>query len=308
MRGLAVAGLVAGIAAFIGPWSAAWGVSASALALLIGLLVALVGIPASWRPGLAWTKHILLAGVLLLAFLLPVQEAVAAGPTVLGLAAGAVVVGIVATYWIAKWLGASRNSAMLLGIGTGVCGASAILALRSAVGADEDETAGAVAVVVAMGTLALLFIPFLALLLGLSAEQAGLWAGATIHAVPQAVGAGVAAGGDVGGQFAALVKMGRVAALPLVALALAGGARLPKEVVWFLAAAILGAVTNLGALTEALLADVQRGAFLVALAGLGLQADPRRLAGHRLFGGAFLGWAVLAAGAGLVILATTHIP
>src|SRR5699024_6412439 len=77
------------------------------------------------------------------------------------------------------------------------------------VDAEEEETITAIALVVIFGTLMILAIPLLTDLTGLSDEDGGLWAGASIHEVAQVV----AAGGAIGGgalAVAVVVKLGRV--------------------------------------------------------------------------------------------------
>lgn len=122
--------------------------------------------------------------------------------------ASALALGIFA----ARLLGLSRNTSYLLGVGTAICGSSAIIATSPVIGADEDELVLTVATVNLMGLVVMFALPPLCAALELSGEASGILAGATIHAIPQAIAAGDAMG-DVAGTFATLFKLVRVSLL-----------------------------------------------------------------------------------------------
>jgi uncharacterized integral membrane protein (TIGR00698 family) len=124
----------------------------------------------------------------------------------------------------------------LIGAGTAICGASAIVAANQvARGRDEDVTY-ALAVITLCGTAAMLAYPALAAPLGLGARAYGLWAGASVHEVVQAVGA-AAAGGPEAAQSGTVMKLARVVLLAPAVAALGlwagrgGGTKAP--VPWF---------------------------------------------------------------------------
>ncbi len=117
----------------------------------------------------------------------------------------------------ARVLGLSRNTQLLLGVGTAICGSSAIIATSPMIEADEDELVLTVAIVNLMGLVAMFAIPPLAHALGLTEQAAGILAGTTIHAIPQAIAAGDAMG-DTAATFATLFKLVRVSMLAPVVL------------------------------------------------------------------------------------------
>ena len=112
----------------------------------------------------------------------------------------------------ARLFGLSRNTSYLLGVGTAICGSSAIIATSPVIGADEDELVLTVATVNLMGLVVMFALPPLCVGMGLSGQASGILAGATIHAIPQAIAAGDAMG-DVAGTFATLFKLVRVSML-----------------------------------------------------------------------------------------------
>ena len=112
----------------------------------------------------------------------------------------------------ARLFGLSRNTSYLLGVGTAICGSSAIIATSPVIGADEDELVLTVATVNLMGLVVMFALPPLCAFVDLSGEASGILAGATIHAIPQAIAAGEAMG-DASGTFATLFKLVRVSML-----------------------------------------------------------------------------------------------
>lgn len=205
--------MVAATGAVTGLAVSTWVPVASPLlvAVVWGLLLANSGaLPASVAPGLAWAaRRLLRAGIVLLGLQVSFREVAALGPGTLALVVGVVVVGVSAGVLIGRLLGVSPTQRVLIACGFSICGAAAVAAADGAIGADEEETATAVALVVAFGSAMMVLLPALAHLLGLSDHVSGIWAGASIQEVAQVV----AAGGIVGGNAlttAVVVKLARV--------------------------------------------------------------------------------------------------
>jgi len=284
-------------------------------ALVLGVAAgAVAGRPAALRPGIAYAvRPVLRAAIVLLGLQVTLGMLWALGPGALALAVLVVAATLPATMWMGARLGVDPALTQLIGTGTAICGASAIVAANQVVrGRDEDVTY-ALAVITLCGTVALVLFPYLAELMGLSARVYGLWAGAAIHEVVQAVGA-AAAGGAEASQSGTVMKLARVFLLAPAVLALgwwvarrarrAAGpvkAPLPWFAFGFLALVALGST----GLVPGLAVEVSR--FLVPLmlaasvAALGLQTDLRAL---RARGGAplLLGVASTAFIAGLALL------
>ena len=134
-----------------------------------------------------------------------------------------VVVGVVAvtflgTLWLGPRLGVSKSLSLLIATGFSICGASAVAAMEGVVEADEEEVTYAIALVTLCGSLAIVLLPLLRNVLGLSDPQLfGSWVGASVHDVAQVI-ATSSTGGDTSVQAATVVKLSRVVLLaPLVA-------------------------------------------------------------------------------------------
>ncbi len=127
-------------------------------------------------------------------------------------------VALVGGYYIGRLCRLSFKTSLLLGAGTAICGNSAIVATAPLIDAEDDDIVLSIGTVNLFGLLAMLAWPFVGGWLSMSSESFGMWAGTTIHAVPQVVAAGFAFSSDAG-TLATLVKLVRVACLaPMVFL------------------------------------------------------------------------------------------
>lgn len=104
-----------------------------------------------------------------------------------------------------KLLRMDRQSSILIGTGSAICGAAAIMAAESVVKAQAHKVAISVATVVVFGTLGLFLYPYL----GLEENQFGIYIGSTVHEVAQVVAAGKNVS-ESAAENAVIVKMIRV--------------------------------------------------------------------------------------------------
>jgi uncharacterized integral membrane protein (TIGR00698 family) len=176
---------------------------------------------------------------------------------------------------------------LLIATGTGICGASAIVAMESVSEASREEAAFALATITALGTVAMVGAPLLRTPLGLGSTDFGIWSGASIQEVAQVVGAtaGVSA---VALKIGTLVKLARVALLAPLVFGYAvskgrsrppGTPLVPLFVVGFL---VLAGVRTTGILSARVVADLARIDVLLlaaGMAGLGLGLELARLRG-----------------------------
>ena len=119
------------------------------------------------------------------------------------------------TFMISKILGIEKPQAFALGAGGAICGTSAVLAVAPTLNLSNKQTGAIVAVVNFLGLLTFLSIPLLSRGLSMDIDAAGIWAGATVHAVPQAVAAGEALGSEAM-SLASGTKLTRVIGLLIV--------------------------------------------------------------------------------------------
>lgn len=185
------------------------------VALALGVLVGNTPL-AGRRPdgGQRSAKLLLRLGIVLLGLRLPLQDVAGIG------VAGVVTIGatVLATYaltcYLGDRLGLERGLVTLIAAGFSICGASAIAAVESGIRRRDEDVALAIAMVTVFGTAMIVALPLLADRLGMSALQAGVWAGASIHEVAQVVAAASAVGAGAI-AVATTVKLGRVSLLAL---------------------------------------------------------------------------------------------
>lgn len=179
-------------------------------------------LPETWVPGILFcSKRILRIGIILYGFRLTFQDVTAVGLSAVCIDAVIVTTTICGGVIIGRMLKMDRDIALLTSVGSGICGAAAVLGAESAIRTKPYKTAVAVATVVIFGTLAMFFYPALyrSGIIDLSPEAMGIFTGSTIHEVAHAVGAGNAMG-PVVSNSAIIVKMIRVMMLVPVLLVL----------------------------------------------------------------------------------------
>ena len=256
---------------------------------------------AATRPGVAWTSRVVLrTGVVLLGFQLSVPEVLALGWRGLVVVATTLLVTFTGTLALGRALRVPRITTLLVATGFSVCGAAAISAMQGVVAGpgrtpgqvreDDDGVAASLALVTVYGTLAIVALPWLAALVGLTDEQAGLWIGASVQEVAQVV----TAAGTISDPALATAT---VAKLARAALARVGSARpdhpgaagtatnptadtatprvapVPWFVVGFVAAVALRSLGVVPAPLLAALATATTVAFVSAMFALGLGVD-----------------------------------
>lgn len=198
------------------------------IGIILGMLYANSlrnNLPETWVPGIKFcSKRILRIGIILYGFRLTFQDIVNVG--VAGIVTDLIVVTvtIVGGVFIGRLLKMDRDTALLTSVGSGICGAAAVLGAESAIRTQPYKTAVAVATVVIFGTISMFLYPILyrSGCLDLAPQQMGIYTGSTLHEVAHVVGAGNAMGADVS-NVAIIVKMIRVMLLVPVLLILGFG-------------------------------------------------------------------------------------
>ena len=202
------------------PWMQAHGLSALTLAIVLGMLVGNTVYPrigGACGPGVGHAKHWLLrAGIVLYGARLTFQDIGHVGAEGLLIDLLVVCSTFALAWWAGtRWFGMEREEALLIGAGSSVCGAAAVMAAEPVVRGRAAQVAVAVATVVVFGTVSMFLYPLLYDLArdagwSWASERAyGLFAGSTIHEVAQVVGAGHAVGQQAA-DSAVIVKMVRV--------------------------------------------------------------------------------------------------
>jgi len=257
------------------------------LAILLGIAFHnLIGTPAGARPGVAFAlRRVLRAAIVLLGLQLTAAQVVAVGGIGIAIIVATLLASFFFTRWLGRLLGVSSGLAELIGAGTAICGASAVIAVNTVTRAREEDVAYAVACVTLFGTLSMFAYPLLPAVLGLDAHRYGLWAGASIHEIAQVVAAAFQAG-PVAGQFGTVAKLSRVMLLAPMVLALgmlrrSEGVEAKAPMPWFafgfVALMLLNSVVAIPAPARTVLVILTTALLSLALAAMGLVTDFSRL-------------------------------
>jgi uncharacterized integral membrane protein (TIGR00698 family) len=243
-------------------------------------------------------------------------------------------IAMASAYGLGRVLGVWPKTAALIGVGTAICGNSAIVAVAPLIEAGEEDVALSVGTINIIGLLFMFLLPFAGRLLALTDNEFGVWVGSTIHAVPQVVAAAFAYS-QRAGTLGTLVKLVRVTLLApfMIAMVMIYArrrqtkitlhySRLVPSFVWgFLVLALLNTTNLLPTLqfhavpwvagpagkftlpATSALSELENLLLTLAMAAMGLEVSVRRLAN---VGGAAvltgLGASVIVSLAGLMLI------
>lgn len=270
------------------------------IAILLGIVVReVLGERAVLVPGArVAAKGVLQAAVVLLGAGLSLREVARTGSEALPVMLGTLAVALGGAALLGRWLRVDEETRTLVGVGTGICGASAIATVSAVIGASEAAVAYAVGTIVVFNVLGAVAFPLIGHALGMSQAGFGLWAGTAINDTSSVVAAGTVYGAAAV-SAAVVVKLTRTLMIVPVSVALAvrtqrradaGSADrvpwrrlVPPFLVLFLVASALHSVGVVPAAWAPTISDGAHVLTAVALAGVGLltSAAGLRRAGWR---------------------------
>lgn len=298
-------------------------------AILIGMIVTLIVTNKEpFLGGINYTsKKILQAAVVFLGFGMNLTEILAKGRQSLPIIISTIATSLIIAFLLYKALKLKANNAILVGVGSSICGGSAIAATAPVIDASDEEVAQSISVIFLFNVLAALIFPTLGSLLGLSNEGFGLFAGTAINDTSSVTAAAAAWDGIHGSNTldsAAIVKMTRTLAIIPITLALAvyrgRKAKLaassaasafslkksfPYFVLFFVLASVVTTVFSLPAAVTAPLKELSKFLIVMAMAAIGLNTNIIKLVktgGKPIFTG-FCCWVGIA----LVSLGMQHV-
>lgn len=228
LPGILLSGVVTVIGLWLSTfnWAHQFGFSALTLAIIVGMIIGNTVyryVAPIAHTGITFSKgRILKAGIVLYGFRLTFQQI--AGVGVQSILSDIFIISTTFSlaYFIGhKWLKLDRDSAILIGAGSSICGAAAVMATEPVVKAHAEKVTVAVATVVIFGTLGIFLYPEMYRLgwWTMSNHTYGVYVGSTIHEVAQVVAAGRSISPEVA-NIAVTTKMIRVMLLAPFLLAL----------------------------------------------------------------------------------------
>jgi len=279
-------------------------------AVLMGLVIGNVfRIPKFVQPGIAFAFQTLLrSAIVLLGATFSFAAALSIGGRALLMVVFLMTLALITAHALGRFLGVPGKLATLIGVGTAVCGNTAISAVAPVIGAKDEDTSFAIATNTLFGTLAVFAYPVLGHALGMNDAAFGTWAGTAVNDTSQVVATGFAYS-EAAGSVATVVKLTRNTLMGgviiLMGLLYAGGGQgtagslgqrlkqsVPPFVLGFLGMCLLNTLGFVAWASEQLgrdlTVDAQTAAkflILMALAGVGLgtRFDAMRRIGLRPF-------------------------
>ena len=200
-------------------------------AILIGMALGLVlrrrsGVVEATSAGVKYTsKKILQYAVILLGFGLNLGEIAKVGASSLPIIISTITTSLVISFVLCRALHIPKKISTLVGVGSSICGGSAIAATAPVIDADDEEIAQAISVIFLFNIIAALIFPSLGAMLGMSNEGFGLFAGTAVNDASSVTAAAAAWDGMHPGSnaldHATIVKLTRTLAIIPITLFLA---------------------------------------------------------------------------------------
>lgn len=291
-KGIAFSAFIAVFAYFLGKKFPV--VGGPVFGILLGIILNNFKRPESLEAGIKFTsKKILQYAVILLGFGLNLREVIVVGKSSLLIILSTISTALIISYLAAKFLKIDSKIATLIGVGSSICGGSAIAATAPVIDAKDEDIATSISVIFLFNIIAALIFPTLGVKLGMSHTGFGMWAGTAINDTSSVVAASgtwsTMFNDDTALNYATIVKLTRTLAIIPITLVL--GIVKSKEntkkvsilktfptfVLFFLLSSVL---TSLLPLPNAFLSAMKflsKFFIIMAMTAIGLNTDIKKL-------------------------------
>ena len=262
-------------------------------AILLGMIITfIIKDKSKVQSGITYTsKKILQYAVILLGFGMNLSDIVKTGSSSLPIILSTITTSLVVSYVLCKLLKIPSKIATLIGVGSSICGGSAIAATAPVIEADDEEIAQAISVIFLFNIIAALIFPTLGGILGLSNEGFGIFAGSAVNDTSSVTATATAWDGIHGSNTldqATIVKLTRTLAIIPITLVLAikrtreaGKDKstfnlkkiFPLFILFFVLASVITTVFNLPGTITAPLKELSKFFIVMAMAAIGLNTN-----------------------------------
>ncbi len=196
-------------------------IGAPVLGILFGMLLSGWKRPDNLNSGILFTsKKILQYSIILLGFSMNLYQILNTGKETLLLLLFTLTSTFLIAYIAGKLLKIDTNTNILIGVGSAICGGSAIAATAPVIKAKDEEIAQAISTIFLFNVLAAFLFPAIGHFLRMSDHNFGLWAGTAINDTSSVVAAGFTFS-DAAGKLAVIVKLTRTLMIIPITLVLA---------------------------------------------------------------------------------------
>lgn len=268
------------------------------LGILFGMILAFWQRSAVFDEGVKYTsKKLLQYSIILLGFDMNLYNVVQVGGETLTLMLVTLTVAFGTAFIAGKLLKIDPKTNILIGVGTAICGGSAIAATAPVIRADDTAVARSISTIFLFNVIAAFLFPVLGHLLGMGNHAFGLWAGTAINDTSSVVAAGYTFSHEAG-NLAVIVKLTRTLMIVPITLVLAIytsrslpgdpgngkrdasyklGAVFPWFVIGFVAASVLNTFVSLPPGMGSSIAQIGKFVIIMAMAAIGLNTNVVKL-------------------------------
>ena len=262
------------------------------IAILLGMLLAnFLKYPEKFKAGISATsKRVLQTAIVLFGFQMNFGSVLALGGQGILLILASIATSLFLAYCVGKALRIRTNEQILIGVGTAICGGSAIAAIAPVIKAEENEVAAAISTIFLFNVLAVFIFPVIGRFLSMSDLRFGMWCGSAINDTSSVLAASFSYS-DAAGNTATVVKLTRTLMIIPIAFFMAfrqakkdgvhGGFSMGKVFPWFVTAFLFACIINSSGLVPAGISKFWGGMgkffIMMAMAAIGLNTNLREL-------------------------------
>jgi uncharacterized integral membrane protein (TIGR00698 family) len=266
--------------------------------IMLGLAINnTLGKPKTTLKGIAFTsKKILTWAIVVLGAGLSLTQVLKTGLSSFSVTMFTLATAFITAYGVGRLLGIPYKLKTLIGVGTAICGGSAIAAVAPIIEADDLDIAYSISTIFLFNIIAVLTFPPLGHLLGFSDKAFGLWAGTAINDTSSVVAAGYAYS-NAAGAYATIVKLTRATMIIPISLifALITAYSKKKEaqkdskfnyslkkifpwfIIWFLVASLLNTLGLFKGNSITYINTLAKFMIVMALSAIGLNTDFKKM-------------------------------
>ena len=281
-------------------------------AIVIGMLLTLLfpkftaqklGNGLSFENGVKYTsKKLLQYSIILLGFEMNFYSVIKVGGQSLLVMLFTFAMAFLTAYFVGKALKLPGSTTTLIGVGTSICGGSAIAATAPVIRAKDEDVSQAISTIFLFNIIAVFIFPALGKAMGMSDIAFGMWTGTAINDTSSVVAAGTSWSNAVGNndalQFGIIVKLTRTLMIVPITLGLAvytaykqkhtdsGGFSFVKVFPWFviffLVAALFNTFAGIPAQISSGLTETGKFVIIMAMSAIGLNTDIKELVSNAI--------------------------
>lgn len=264
--------------------------------ILLGMIMAFWKRPKACDIGINFTaKKILQASIILLGFEMNLFRVFTVGSQSLYIMFFTLSAAFITAWLVGRYLKLAGNTSILIGVGTAICGGSAIAATAPVISASDKDVAYSISTIFLFNIAAVFIFPFMGHLLNMSDLGFGMWAGTAINDTSSVVAAGYSYSNEAG-NFATIVKLTRTLMIVPITLCLAiftarknssdSNFSIVKIFPWFILGFLLASIiSTIGIIPPAIckfLAETGKFCIILAMTAIGLKTHLRELISNGL--------------------------